>query len=1173
MSHIRAMFVTGTLLSLLTLQRGHSEDYTPDIAPASDDGQQAIAGFKVPANAKVELVAAEPMLANPVAFTIDEQGRFYICETFRQQKGVEDNRSHMDWLHDDLAAQTVDDRLKYLQKHLGDKIGDYAKEHDRIRLLTDTNGDGKADKSVVFADGFNDILDGTGAGILAHRGDVYYTCIPKLYKLRDHNGDGKTDTREVLANGFGVRFAFRGHDMHGLVMGPDGRIYFSIGDRGFHVITKEGVTLHHPDTGAVLRCELDGSDLEVFAYGLRNPQELAFDDYGNLFTADNNSDSGDQARWVHIVEGMDAGWRMYYQYLPDRGPWNREMMWYPRDNPPLEKEGPGGVPKGTLAKDVQPAYIVPPIANLGDGPSGLTAYPGVGLPERYNGHFFLCDFRGGAGNSGIRSFANKPKGASFELVDSQEFLWSTLATDCDFGYDGHLYFTDWVNGWNGEGKGRLYRLNHEANKDGATVAKLFKDGFGSTSVDELAKLLGHADRRVRMAAQFELKSGNADDVLIKVAGDKSNSRFQRLHAMWGLRHSSSIDAIVGAEKWKHFEAFESLVKSLVADEDPLIRANSIVLLDRLAFARREFRILAHMKLINDPSPVVRRTLYLRNARVLGLAYTLSPEVTVEAIEGDLLQEETDSILRHAAIQVLKELIAANGNSPHVQKLFEHQSLSIKIACVVASRRWAEDSRSRNSLNRFPGTAEHFSLLLYNSLESDDELVLLEVARTINDVLTENDDDPIILLLRKMLAKLAERPGLNDPLLRRVLNANFRLGRKEHAERVLSLAANGRTPEHLRIEALDELLLWTEPPPTDRVTGMWRPLEKREAPWMADVLRPRLGGLFAGSEKLRERGVKLAAKYGIKDIAPELKTLFADEKQPGNVRAEALKALAVLKADGLQDIVNQAIQTNNVPAVRAEALGILADLDPAAAVKELSATAIFESDVSLGQNALAILGTIEDPQAEEILLMWMQSLQAGDVTAAYQLDVLDAAKQRNTPKLQAALAAFEKNRSGDDALSKFRECLEGGNAERGKEIFFGRSEVSCRRCHQVEGSGGMVGPDLTGIGKKQKRDYLLEAIVLPNAKIAKGFETVLVATDEGQTISGILKSQDDDVMRLMDAKGAVTIVRKDSIVAMREGQSAMPADLFKFLTKSELRDVVEYLTSLKTDPKPDTEHKE
>src|SRR5204863_4553707 len=183
------------------------------------------------------------------------------------------------------------------------------------------------------------------------------------------------------------------------------------------------------------------TELELFATGLRNPQELAFDDFGNLFTCDNNSDSGDRARWTYLVEGADCGWRLGYQFLEQpysRGPFNAEKLWYP----PPDNTG---------------AYLTPPIANIADGPSGLAHYPGTGLSEKYRGHFFLCDFRGGSGNSGVRSFANKPKGAGFEPVDSDKFCWGILATDCEFGPDGGLYVSDWTEGWGKPNKGRIYR--------------------------------------------------------------------------------------------------------------------------------------------------------------------------------------------------------------------------------------------------------------------------------------------------------------------------------------------------------------------------------------------------------------------------------------------------------------------------------------------------------------------------------------------------------------------------------------------------------------------------------------------------------------------------------------------------------------------------------------------
>jgi len=241
---------------------------------------------QLPPGLQIDVFADESLVANPVAFSIDELGRVFVCETFRQGKGVEDNRKHRVWLQDDLAAQSVADRLTMFRKHLGEKVQEYTVHEDRVRLLLDTDKDAVADKVVTFADSFNEIEDGTGAGVLAIDGDVYYTCIPNLWLLKDTDKDGAADVRRALHTGYGVRVAFRGHDMHGLAVGPDGRIYFSIGDRGYNVITPEGNHLHRPYCGAVFRCERDGSGLEEFAYGLRNPQELAFDDYGNLFTCE-----------------------------------------------------------------------------------------------------------------------------------------------------------------------------------------------------------------------------------------------------------------------------------------------------------------------------------------------------------------------------------------------------------------------------------------------------------------------------------------------------------------------------------------------------------------------------------------------------------------------------------------------------------------------------------------------------------------------------------------------------------------------------------------------------------------------------------------------------------------------------------------------------------------------
>src|SRR4029077_9374489 len=146
----------------------------------------------------------------------------------------------------------------------------------------------------------------------------------------------------------------------------------------------------------------------------------------------------------YIVEGGDSGWGIGYQFLRQacrRGPWDDEKVCH-------------------LAWEGQAAHILPPLAHISDGPSGLTYDPGATrLPARYRRHFFLADFRGTSSQSGIRSFAVKPSGASFEITDPEQFLWGLAATDVDFGPDGALYVSDWVEGWRMTMKGRIVKVS------------------------------------------------------------------------------------------------------------------------------------------------------------------------------------------------------------------------------------------------------------------------------------------------------------------------------------------------------------------------------------------------------------------------------------------------------------------------------------------------------------------------------------------------------------------------------------------------------------------------------------------------------------------------------------------------------------------------------------------
>ena len=134
-------------------------------------------------------------------------------------------------------------------------MGYYSAREDRLTCLSDSDGDGMMDTVRPFTDPFSEPLDGTLAGVLVDEGTAWITNIPHLWIATDADQDGRAESRRSAQRGFGVRIALRGHDMHGLVRGPDGRIYFSIGDRGFYLETADGRLIHDAGSGAVFRCD------------------------------------------------------------------------------------------------------------------------------------------------------------------------------------------------------------------------------------------------------------------------------------------------------------------------------------------------------------------------------------------------------------------------------------------------------------------------------------------------------------------------------------------------------------------------------------------------------------------------------------------------------------------------------------------------------------------------------------------------------------------------------------------------------------------------------------------------------------------------------------------------------------------------------------------------------
>jgi quinoprotein glucose dehydrogenase len=653
------------VIPLLLLVHGLAQDPSAE-REAARKALVAAPGFKV------TLWAAEPLVQNPVALDVDPRGRVWVAEDFRRHGSLPDVHHRLEWLDDDLACRRHEDLVAYQRRRLGADAEKWRIESERIRIVEDRGGTGTADHASVFSEGYRELGEGIGAGVLVRGVDVYYACIPNLWRLTDADGDGKEDSRRALHTGFGVRLGASGHDMHGLRFGPDGKLYWSHGDRGFRV-EADGLVHDYADTGGVLRCNPDGSELEIVCSGLRNPQELVFNELGDLFTGDNNiskaPDTGETCRWTHVVEGADFGWRIGYQFMPDGGAWCAEDLWR-----------------------LEAAFQVPCVARLGHGPSGVTAYPGTGFSPRWDGHVFMCDYPGG-----IYSFRLDPRGASYGMSGLGKFLWGLNAPDLEFGPDGALYVADWVGRWDPTGKGRIWRVEDpEGSKDPevARVRRLIGEGMSRRSLEELSGLLEHRDRRVRQEAQFELAARRASDTLA-AASAPVRPRLARLHALWGLGqvfHAGQAGAALRP------------VAAALDDADAEVRAQAWRVLGDRRVRMPEARAMAGLA---DPEPRVRYFAALGVARS-GHRGALPGVVRLLRENGG-----SDRVLQHAGIQALAEA----GDPAFLAALAKDASVVLRRCALVACRKLRRPE-------------------LAGFLHDADPSLVLEAARAIYDVPVE-----------------------------------------------------------------------------------------------------------------------------------------------------------------------------------------------------------------------------------------------------------------------------------------------------------------------------------------------------------------------------------------------------------------------------------------------------
>ncbi len=513
--------------------------------------EATLADLKVHDGLEVTLFASEPMFTNPTNIAVDEKGRVWVCEAYN-----------------------------YRNQH--NPKNPLKAEGDRIVILEDTDGDGKADKSKVFYQG-TDINSALGITLLGNK--VIVSCSPHVFVFTDEDGDDVPEKKEVLFQG--IQGLQHDHGMHAFVFGPDGRLYFNFGNEGKSLLNQAGDTIvdvhgHKVVTngkpfreGLVMRSDIDGSNVEVLGSNFRNNFEVAIDPYGTLWQSDNDDDGNKGTRINYVMEYGNFG----YRDEMTGASWSAR-----RTN--MEKEIP------LRHWHLNDPGVVPNILQTGAGsPSGITVYEGDLLPDAFRGQMIHAE----PGNNVVRAYPVENDGAGYKativnLVEAQKDQWFR-PIDVAVAPDGSVFVADWYDpgvGGHQAGdvdRGRIYRI--------APPKSTYKiSALDVTTPEGAVKALTNPNESHRFHGWSALAaSGDKSETVLKQLLASENSR-HRAQALWLL---SRIP-----------ERGDNYVEQALTDPDPNIRITGI----RIMRLMKKDLLPVAAKMVNDKSPQVRREVAL-----------------------------------------------------------------------------------------------------------------------------------------------------------------------------------------------------------------------------------------------------------------------------------------------------------------------------------------------------------------------------------------------------------------------------------------------------------------------------------------------------------------------------------------------------------------------------------